>query len=550
MTHASVRLLISQLIGQLKNRKVARVTVVYVIVGWIVLQVGDVTFEALALPPWSQTLLIVIMLLGFPIAVVLAWAYEITPQGVVRDVGGRVSGARSNSTAYAKEGCGTPVGVEAPSIAVFPFEDMSAGGNMEYFCEGLAEEIITALCHTQGVRVVARMGSFEFGSKSANIAEVGRSLGVSAFLEGSVRKDGERLRIAAQLFDIANGDHIWSGLFDRKMEHIFEIQEDIAREVVTSLQAVLHVTEYGLERGCDNPRAYEYFLRGLGYFTNMSETNLQIARQMFNKAIDIDPECGRAWALLACSHACSYLHFQPLESHREKALKFSVKALELAPELSHSHIAHGIAKTLLEDYVVADKEFQRAIELNPGSFEAWFLYARSKAQQGEPENAAGFFERASILKPDDFQSPILRASQLDKLGDRKASLDALREGLKRARLSVDFNPDNSRAWNLGAFALMRLGEHEEAERWMNKSLQTAPRRSAATYNAACFYTHLGELEKALDFLEQSIHIGIISPQWMKYDEDLAPLRNHPRFESTMAKLASGQSERPNKNLSL
>ena len=209
---------------QLQERKVIRVAVAYIVVGWIVMQVGEVTFESLGLPPWALTLMIVLVLLGFPIALVLAWAYEVTPEGIRKD-----SAGDSIDTAEGHDDEDDAV----PSIAVLPFDDMSEEGNQGYFCEGIAEEILNALCKVANLRVASRMAAFQFGGKSADVTEIGEKLRVRSVLEGSVRKSGERLRITAQLVDTSNGFHLWSRQFDRRLEDIFEIQEEIADSIAT-----------------------------------------------------------------------------------------------------------------------------------------------------------------------------------------------------------------------------------------------------------------------------------------------------------------------------
>ena len=514
------------LIGQLKNRKVTRVGFAYVIVSWIVMQVADVVVEALVLPSWSLTLITVLLILGFPISLILAWAYEITPKGIVRDTEGRTPSASANDASSDK-----------PFIAVLPFEDMSPEGDLEYFCEGLAEEIIMTLCSTGSIHVATRMGSFEFGSKSANAAEIRRKLGVSAYLEGSVRKNGQNLRVAAQLIDAEHGYQFWSEQYDRRMEDILEIQTDLAHAVVKSLQLAGTIPELSPSSLCKNHQAYEFYLRGQGYFSRMTEISMKFAQQMFQKAIDIDPECGRGWAQLACTYACQFLYFHASKSHRDKALQFSKKALELAPDLAQSHVARGTVHTLFGEYSAADQEFQQATEISPFLFDAWYLNARCKVHQGDTEKAAELFEKAASLRPQDFQSQILLAAQLDKLGDEEASLTALREGLARAKANLELSPDDDRAWGLGAFALLKLGQNHEAEMWMNNCMLHATPCSASTYNAACFYAQKGELDKSMEYLENSIEAGIINKQWMLHDMDLDPLRELPGFHDIMAKVS-------------
>lgn len=531
MTRNRIQASLARVISQLKNRKVVRVAVAYVVIAWIMMQVGDVTFEALSLPPWSLTLFIALVVLGFPIALALAWAYEITPSGIVRDTEGRGSiGLAPSSSGHAALFSGS-----APlCLAVFPFEDMSREGDLEYFCEGLAEEIITILSHVRGVRVAARMGAFEFGAKSADIALIREKLGVAAFLEGSVRKEGAQLRVAAQVVESRDGMHIWSGEYDRPWNNILELQRSLANTIVKSFQFECNIPDLIDPDASLSHAADEFYLRGQGYLARLTPTNVLFARQMFQKAIDLDPECARAWALLACTHACEFMHFFATDEHREKARDLSIKALELAPSLVESQVARGVAHLICGEYAEADLRFDRALEIEPESFQAAYFKARSKVQQGEPKEAAELFGRAAAAKPTDFQCLILQSSQLWKLGAHDASVKALKAGLANVVRFLEINPDESRAWGLGAFALLRLGEEEKAEQWINHSLDCAPRHSTSTYNAACFYARKGESEKALDYLQQCAKVGIVTQKWVEHDADLDGLREHPRFADIVA----------------
>lgn len=242
-------------ITQLRERKVIRVAVAYLIVGWVVLQIGEVTFEALGLPDWSLTLLIVLVVLGIPLALVLAWAYELTPDGIRRDPKDLPAPAEPPLP---------ELDHAAPSIAVLPFDDLSEKRNQAYFCEGIAEEILTALCMIPNLRVASRVAAFQFSGKSADLSVIGRKLNVQTVLEGSVRKSGDRLRITAQLVKTADGYHLWSQQFDRRLEDIFEIQAEIANAIARALSVTLKSQGLKTQQKVDS-KAYDFFLRGLSF---------------------------------------------------------------------------------------------------------------------------------------------------------------------------------------------------------------------------------------------------------------------------------------------
>jgi len=511
---------------KLRKRKVIRVGFVYVCVCWIMMQVGEVTFEALALPPWALTLLIVILLLGFPIALVLAWALEVTPEGIRKD--------SASLTAKADEGP-PELDQSAPSIAVLPFNDLSEQGDQVYFCEGIAEEILNSLCKVANLRVASRMTAFRFGSKSVDVKELGRKLKVQTVLEGSVRKSGDRLRITAQLIKTADGYHLWSRQYDRRLEDIFEIQEEIADSIASALSLTLKRKTTSAQQQLD-PKAYDLFLRGLSYFAKHNIQDTVYARQMFGRALEVDREFGRAWAGLAYTYGFEYMYFNATNVNRDEALRTSKRALELAPDLAESHISAGIAHCMVQDYATAEAEFEKAIELDPESYDAWYFYGRSKVHEGDLKLALKLYECAAQVRPEDYQSVLLQAQLYHSLGDHKHELESARKGIKRVRDVLELNPDDNRARNLGAFALLRLGEREEAERWMKTSLEKAPMDSIVNYNAACFYALAGEVEKSLDCLENCyLKVGNLNREWLLNDSDLGNVRDDPRFAEILAK---------------
>ncbi|MEJ2385485.1 MAG: tetratricopeptide repeat protein [Xanthomonadales bacterium] len=499
--------------ARLRERKVIRVAVVYILVGWVVLQIGEVTFEALILPEWSLALLIVLVVLGFPIALVLAWAYELTPEGIRREVSAASVAASS-----------------APSIAVLPFEDMSEHGDQGYFCEGIAEEILNALCKIPGLHVASRVTTFQFSRRhqDAGVAEIGERLNVQNVLEGSVRKSGDRLRITAQLVKTADGYHLWSRQYDRGLEDIFRIQEEIAASIADALSVTLEQSGLGDQQV--TPKAYDYFLRGLSYFARHNIEDTVYARQMFERAIEAEPGFGRAWAGLAYTYGFEHMYFNASNVNRDEALRTSKRALELAPEWPESHIAAGIAHCMVQDYDAASAEFEQALELNPDSYEALYFFGRSKVHEGDLERARTLFERAAEVRPEDYQSVLLLPQLYHSAGDSEREMAAARKGIERARAVLELNPDDNRALNMGAFALLRLGRKDEAIEWMEESMRKAPTDSIVHYNAACLYALAGDAEKSIDCLENCrFRVGNLNREWLLHDSDLDAVRDHPRF---------------------
>lgn len=510
------------LLGQFFERKVMRVGLVYILVGWLMMQVGEVTFEALGLPPWALTFLIAIIVLGFPIALILAWAYEVTPEGIVKDSAGKA--------AEPNFGHGD-LNTKMPSVAVLPFDDMSEQGDQSYFCEGIAEEILNSLCKVAGLRVASRVASFRFGGKRADIAEIAKKLKVQAVLEGSVRQFGEHIRVTAQLINADDGFHLWTHQYDRQREDLFDIQEDIANRIVDALSLTLKHNRLR-EQNEVVPRAYDFFLRGKHYFARYSSQDAKYAAEMFRCAVEADPNYGRAWAWLAYTHGFSYMYFEADDARRDKALDATKQALALAPRLAESHIASGIAHCMNFECELAARAFEQALEIDPRKYEAWYFFARTRIRQGRPQEALKLLQEASRVRPEDFQSVLLQAQLYVSLGDNRQAVESSREGVQKAQAILEFNPDDIRALNLGAPALLRLGETEKANRWMKISLDRAPRDPIVLYNAACFFSMAGDHEKAIECLEKCfLRAGTINPDWLKNDSDLDNIRGLERFIS-------------------
>jgi TolB-like protein len=241
--------------AQLRERKVIRAAIAYVVVGWVVIEVFSTVAPNLSLPDWSVTLVTILIVMGFPIAMILSWAFEFSTKGIRKDP----AGGAPNTIPLEDPEPGIP------SIAVLPFDDMSEKGDQTYFCEGIAEEILNALCKVANLRVASRVAAFQFGAKRADVMEIGRKLNVGTVLEGSVRKAGDRLRITAQLVNTSDGYHLWSRQFDRGLEDIFEIQEEIANAIANTLSITLQQQLNPPQQSVD-PKAYDFFLRGLSYF--------------------------------------------------------------------------------------------------------------------------------------------------------------------------------------------------------------------------------------------------------------------------------------------
>ena len=526
-------------LGELKQRKVLQVAVAYFVVTWIVIQVGDSTFEALNLPDWSGTLLVIFIMLGFPIALLLAWAYELTPDGIVKDPDGK-AGYRSVYERPGSDSANENGENQTPSIAVLQFEDMSPEQDQLYFCEGIAEEILCALNEVDGLDVAARLASFQFGSKSADVIEIGRRLNVSVVLEGSVRKAGDQIRITIQLINAHTGYQFWAGQYNHGLKDIFEVQKQMAQAVVNAMR--LSIRDNKLTRPMTrSTKAYDAYLKANSFFNRPDKQSILFARQFYQRAVELDPGFGKAWAKLASTYVYEYLCSDPNGNARSEARRISNIALGVAPSIAESHIASGITYSIYKDYEQADLEFQTAINLSPESFAAYFTWARSKTYQGDARKAAELYQKAAEIRSLDYQSVLMQLRCLNDLGDLEGAKEKAEEGLRRAKAFLELNPDEYRALNMGAFALHMLGERSEAKQWMEASMLNSPRNSILTYNAASFYAMIGDVDRSLDYLAQAAESGCLNLSWLARDAGLNLLQDEPRFKNLIHRFESGCS---------
>jgi len=425
------------------------------------------------------------------------------------------------------------------SLAVLPFADLSAERDQEYFGDGVAEEILTALAKISGLHVPARTSCFAFRGASVDARDIGKRLAVDAFLEGSIRKAGNRLRITVQLIDTRNGYHLWSERFDREIDDIFAIQDEIAHSVVSASALSLTRREEQrrlVKQPTTNVEAYEFYLRGRKLFQKWTRQNIELARQMFERATKLDPDFAGAWAGLATAHV--HLFGCGSEPHLEKARAASACALKLDPQSAEAHVAAGQGFSMEQRYTDATREFERAIELEPTLFDAHYYYARACFKNGELEKSLRLFEQAQSFRPEDYESTYLVALALTKLGRHGEARQAYERALERGTKFLDLDPSDARPYVLGAGALARLGENERAKQWAERAMSLAPDDDAVLYNAGCALAVLGEQERALDALERAIDAGLAGGDWIPRDPDWEPLRDHPRFQALVERLAS------------
>ncbi len=426
-------------------------------------------------------------------------------------------------------------------IAVLPFTNMSTDKEQDYFCEGIAEDILNDLTRIEGLHVVARTSSFTIKGKNLDIREIGKKLGANTIVEGSVRKAGNRLRITAQLINVADSFHLWSERYDRELEDVFAIQDEISKNIVQALKIRFSIKEKQVIEKVKTQvvQAYDFYLKGRAYDYQGHSDSQKYAIEMYSKAIEKDGNYALAYAGLADSYSQLYMYYDKNKDHLDKALIASKKALELDPELPEAYSSRAFALSQNGQHEEAVKEFEKAIQLNPKFFEAYYQYARICRSHGKKEQALGLFEKACAIRPEDYEAALFLVSAYNDLNMNTEMEKANLRALDVVRKHLDLNPDDSRALYLGAGALIKAGENEEATQWIERAVSLDPNEIAVLYNAACIYSELGKIDKALDYFERAIETGFASIEWIDNDSDLDPIRNHPRFQKALKKLKHG-----------
>jgi adenylate cyclase len=539
--------------GELKRRKVFRVAVMYLLAAWVVIQVADAVFEPLGLPPWSMKLVIVLAVLGFPVACALAWAFDVSPAGIERTPARRTSGPGGSAAvagAAPSAAAGTAASLVAPppapaeSVAILPFVDLSPERDQEYFCEGIAEEIVNALCCIRGLRIASRTSASQFKGRSVDVREIGRSLGVGSVLEGSVRKSGDRVRITAQLVGSADGYHLWSESFDRRLEDIFAIQSEIAQKLVAALRLSLTRQETALieRRGTRNAEAYDHYLRGQALLRDGTDSTLPKAVAAFRAAIECDPKFAQAHAGLANAVAIrGQWRLDVTPGEFKEAFAEINRALELEPRMPEAFVARACLMSMQQRNREASEAFEEAIRLNPASYEAHYMYARHCFATGEFERSVTLFETAMKLRPDDYQPVTMVVGAMEKLGHPE-----VRQAKQRAMAAIDrhleLEPEDGRALQLGAVQAANLGDLERTEELARRALAARPDEFATYYNLGCAFALLGRRERALELLDRAVHHGRGNLEWFEQDPDLDSLRGDARFEEIVGRLRSARRE--------
>jgi non-specific serine/threonine protein kinase len=459
-----------------------------------------------------------------------------------RDPARRYASAAEVRTALASLAAGrsSEPAEDRPSIAVLPFANLSADPENEYFADGMAEEVISALSKIEALRVASRTSSFAFKNRREDVREIARALSVTAVLEGSVRRAGRRLRVAVQLVKADDGFQLWSQRFDRDLEDVFAVQDEIATSIADALRVVLTPRErQAIQRiPTDNLEAYDLYLRGRALLGELTEESIVQAQYLFRRAVELDDEFTPAWLGLAESAMWSYQWFDRSAKNRDTVAEASRRAIAVAPDLAEAHVARGMAAWLQGEAGGAIAAFERAQAIDPQLWHAPFFLARVHVTEGNLDEAARWFRRADEIRPEDYQAITLLSSLLEGIDRHDDALAAARRGVEVVERHLRLNPHDARAYYLGAGCQAVLGREDLALEWAHRALEISPRDGGVLYNVACAFLHAGLIDDALDLLERAVSEGWGNRDWLEQDPDMDPIRHHPRFRAVLDRMAT------------
>ena len=427
-------------------------------------------------------------------------------------------------------------------ILVLPFSNMSGDPEQAYFSDGITEDIITDLSKISSLFVVSRNTAFSVRESGEDIARVAARLGVDHILEGSVRKAGPRVRITAQLTEVHSNRHVWAERYDRDFEDIFALQDEISQAIVNALRLRIHPEERQSlsQRPTLDSEAYRFHLMGRSFFhRGQTRRYLRLARQMFQRALEIDPYYAAAHAGVADCNS-HLLDAGDTTITTQEILSQSERALALDPTLAEAHASKGLALYTAGRYEEAEACFNRAMSLKPDLFEAYFFFGRNCFNRGRFAEAAELFGRAAELKSDDFRAYGLQSMCFQSLGRADEMKAAARRALTRTEAAVAERPDDADALAFGAGLLAVLGETDRTRDWAERAAIIEPDDFYMHYNLACAFALLGENDMALDRLERIMGPTTMTSlrEFMLNDSDLDPLRGEPRYAEMLKRLGN------------
>jgi adenylate cyclase len=579
--------------SELKRRNVYKVAVAYAVVGWLLVQVATQVFPFFEIPNWAVRLVVLAIVIGFPIALVIAWAFELTPEGLKRteDVDLAAQGSRKSHAwiyivivgvafsiglifigRYTEQRIQAPRQSEAAtvapnkSIAVLPFVNMSADKNDEYLSDGMTEELINVLAKVPGLRVPGRTSCFAFKGKNEEdiFHKVGDQLHVGTVLEGSVRKAGDKLRVTAQLINVSDGYHLWSKDYDGDVKDILNFQSNVAQQVVQALQVQLGTEAARVlsKKPTENSEAHRFYLLGRYEFAKYTQAGWNNAIRYYQEALKLDPNYALAYCGLADNYAYMGSVVMPEREAITKEKEFAEKALALDPDLAEAHMSLALALVAGFDWRNGLKEFDRALELNPNLAFAYELQAWTVNGLGRFDEALAKTRKAVELDP---LNPFFQMSLSFYLYWARKYDDSI----EQARKTLEMDPNSTithvllglsflkkgdtagaiaefqkskvpdpGAWYQGylGYAYAISGDRAKAEQALRELEDLAKQQYVSPTAFATIYLGLGEKEKTLDWLQKAYEQQDSACWYLKIDQIYDSVRNEPRFQALVQKI--------------
>src|SRR6266849_7741135 len=582
--------------AELKRRNVYKVAVAYAVVAWLLIQAASIFLPAFDAPAWVMKIFIIVIIFGFPVAMIFSWAFEITPEGIkleseiepsksiARRTGRKIVAVtialavvagglfvyqlvRSKSDTPGSPSTAT---IANKSIAVLPFDNLSRDPDNAYFCEGVQDEILTRLAKVADLKVISRMSTQHFKSTPENLPQIAKQLGVAHIVEGSVQKSKDQVRVNVQLINALTDAHLWADTYDRKLTDIFAVESDIAKTVADTLQAKLTSSEKSsiAKAPTANPEAYELYLKGRFFWNKRTGEGLRKSIEYFNQAIAKDPNYALAYVGLADSYLLlsSYAAVSPADSlpPARSALK---KALELDDSLAEAHASSGLLATLELDLHRALDELKRAVELKPNYATAHHWLALAHLTLAQFDQAISEAKRAIELDPlslvinadtswiyfsarryDEAEAQVRKTLEIGPqfflahyyLGEVLQFKGRLSEAIAEFQKAFELNNDPYSLAMLGQ-AYARNGQKDEAQKILARLNEEAKSHYVAPYALALVQIALGDKDRAIEELDQAYQeqeTNYLSA--IKVDPMLDDLRGDPRFEALVQKVTAAK----------
>ncbi len=552
--------------AELKRRNVYKVAIAYGVVAWLLMQIASQIFPFFEIPNWAVRLVVLLLVIGFPVALILAWAFELTPEGIAGAISVSLFFVGRYTSSKQSGGAELP----AKSIAVLPFENLSRDPDNAYFAEGVRDELLARLSKAADLKVISIRSTEQLKSSLDDLSQIARKFGVANILAGSVQRSSDQVRVNVQLVRGENNTHLWADTFDRKLTDIFAIESDIAKTIAEKLQTKFSGSEEraASAKPTENTEAHQLYLKGRYFWNRRTGENLKKALAYFEQAAEKDPHYALAYTGIAdsCGLIPIYSAGTSQEYHpRQRAA--AQKAVELDDTLAEAHTSLAFVFAYDFEFAQAVKEFERAIALNPNYATAHHFYAvGTLAALGEFDRAIAEVKRALELDP---VSGIISAS----LGTVYTMARRYDEAIAQGRETVEMHPefywahrflglalelkgatseaiteyrkafelyDDPVVLALLAHAEVSIGKQNEARQILAQLTEEAKTRYVPAYAFAVIHLALGEKDQALDWLEKAArgHDGLFI-NLIKVDPYLDPLRGDPRFEALVSAVLSG-----------